>query len=75
MSRSSDGDAIGSNPVETELLAPRPHVDVVMSGVTVSCLVDTGSMVSTIREFLPATVCGMGLGAAAGVPLVGASGI
>ena len=31
-------------------MAPRPHVDVVMSGVTVPCLVDTGSMVTTITE-------------------------
>ena len=50
MSHSADRDGVGSRMVGTELVAPRPHVDVVMSGVTVPSLVDTGSMVSTITE-------------------------
>ena len=31
-------------------MAPCPHIDVLMGGVTVSCLLDSGSMVSTIPE-------------------------
>lgn len=35
---------------EAKLVGTCPHTDVVMSGVKVPCLVDTGSMVSTVRE-------------------------
>lgn len=35
---------------EAKLVAACPHVDVIMGGVVVPCLVDTGSMVSTITE-------------------------
>lgn len=31
-------------------MAPCPHIDVLMGGVTVPCLLDSGSMVSTITE-------------------------
>uniref|UniRef100_A0A671VB87 Gypsy retrotransposon integrase-like protein 1 n=1 Tax=Sparus aurata TaxID=8175 RepID=A0A671VB87_SPAAU len=54
-SQSSRGVAAGS-PVmwgdrrEAKLISTCPHMDVVMGGVTVPCLVDTGSMVSTVRE-------------------------
>lgn len=33
-----------------QLMASCPHVDVVLGGVVVPCLVDNGSMVSTITE-------------------------
>lgn len=54
-SQSSGGATTGSPVIlgdgdEAELIAACPHVDVVMGGVTVPCLVDTGSMVSTITE-------------------------
>lgn len=35
---------------ETKLIAACPHLEVAMGGVQVPCLVDTGSMVSTITE-------------------------
>ena len=35
---------------EAKLISACPHMDVVMGGVKVPCLVDTGSMVSTVRE-------------------------
>jgi hypothetical protein len=36
----------------SKLMSSRPHVGVRMGGVAVSCLVDTGSRVSTITESL-----------------------
>lgn len=33
-----------------ELIAPCPNIDVSIGGATVPCLVDTGSMVSTVTE-------------------------
>lgn len=50
-SQSSGGELPGSQePAAARLMAPCPTVDVVMNGVSVSCLLDTGSMVSTVTE-------------------------
>lgn len=53
LSHSSGGEPSGSQEVATcELVASCPNMDVSIGGVSVSCLVDTGSMVSTITESL-----------------------
>ncbi|KAK7881610.1 hypothetical protein WMY93_030019 [Mugilogobius chulae] len=55
-SQGSGGASTGSTQVRSsvadapKLIASCPHIDVNMAGVTVPCLVDTGSMVSTITE-------------------------
>lgn len=50
-SQSSDGEVGGSQPdLIGRLMAPCPRIDVLMGGITVSCLLDSGSMVSTIPE-------------------------
>lgn len=54
-SHSSSGASIGSTndlclTDAPKLIATCPHVDVNIAGVQVPCLVDTGSMVSTITE-------------------------
>lgn len=57
-SHSSEGYVFGSDAVfpDIEHMAPLlslcPHVTVSMGGVLVSCLLDTGSMVSTVTKFL-----------------------
>lgn len=43
-------DLLGSVGPVSQLMSSCPHLVVIMSGVPVSCLVDTGSMVSTITE-------------------------
>ena len=49
--RSSEGGNTGSQAGKVaELMASCPTIEVDMGGVRVSCLVDTGSMVSTIKE-------------------------
>lgn len=51
LSHSSVGESIGSQEgAAVDLIAPCPNVDASIGGVSVSCLVDTGSMVSTITE-------------------------
>lgn len=42
--------AVSHNSDASGLISPCPHLDVDMGGVKVPCLVDTGSMVSTISE-------------------------
>ncbi|XP_027861630.1 uncharacterized protein LOC114137209 [Xiphophorus couchianus] len=54
-SHSLGGDVTGSLATigslgASKLISVCPHADVVMGGVTVTCLVDTGSMVSTVSE-------------------------
>lgn len=55
-SHSSEGYVFGSDAVFLDiehmapLLSPCPHVTISMGGVLVSCLLDTGSMVSTVTE-------------------------
>ena len=52
-SHNSEGGISGSgHPVDeqSQIVSPCPHVTVHMGGVQVKCLLDTGSMVSTIRE-------------------------
>uniref|UniRef100_A0A3B3IF94 Gypsy retrotransposon integrase-like protein 1 n=1 Tax=Oryzias latipes TaxID=8090 RepID=A0A3B3IF94_ORYLA len=50
LSHSSEGAAAGSKGEFDGLLASCPHLQVCMGGRSISCLVDTGSMVSTITE-------------------------
>lgn len=55
LSHSLVGDLIGSRelidrPSTASLLASCPHLDVSIGGVQVPCLIDTGSMVSTVTE-------------------------
>ncbi len=55
LSRSSGGEKVDSDRVDRDgpglnLMSSCPHLVVAMGGVPVSCLVDTGSMVSTITE-------------------------
>lgn len=53
LSHSSGGEPSGSQEgVACELVASCPNLDVSIGGVVVSCLVDTGSMVSTMTESL-----------------------
>lgn len=40
----------GSQDLINRIMAPCPHLDVLMGGVTVPCLLDSGSMVSTVTE-------------------------
>ena len=50
-SHNSEGGVSGSNEqAVSQLVRPCPHVTVDMGGIEVKCLLDTGSMVSTIRE-------------------------
>ncbi|KAK0148586.1 hypothetical protein N1851_011071 [Merluccius polli] len=54
-SHSSVGESIGSEgfggrPGMSRLMSSCPHLDVCIGGVHVPCLIDTGSMVSTITE-------------------------
>ncbi|TWW67321.1 Retrovirus-related Pol polyprotein from transposon opus, partial [Takifugu flavidus] len=50
-SHSSVGGSTGSpSPAITKLIAPCPNITVLIGGIGVECLVDTGSMVSTITE-------------------------
>ncbi len=53
-SHSSAGKKTGSDCKESSsipnLMSPCPHLDVLIGGVLVPCLIDTGSMVSTITE-------------------------
>ena len=52
-SHSSVGESTGSQPgAAAELIAPCPNINVSIGGISVECLVDTGSMVSTITESL-----------------------
>ncbi len=55
LSRSSGGEKVDSDRVVRDgpglnLMSSCPHLVVAMGGVPVSCLVDTGSMVSTITK-------------------------
>ena len=54
MSQSSGGGPVGSEQgtesPDVELMAACPHLTISMGGIAVPCLVDTGSMVSTITE-------------------------
>lgn len=56
LSHSSEGYVFGSDVVfpvvenMAPLLSPCPHVTVSLGGVLVPCLLDTGSMVSTVTE-------------------------
>ena len=51
LSHRSVGEPIGSQGgIAVGLMAPCPTIEVVIGGATVSCLVDTGSMVSTVTE-------------------------
>ena len=50
-SHSSGGESTGSKGgAANKLMSSCPHLDLLMGGITVPCLVDTGSMVSTITE-------------------------
>lgn len=58
LSRSSGGEKVGSDRLVRDgqglnLMSSCPHLVVVMGGVSVSCLVDTGLMVSTITKLFP----------------------
>lgn len=77
-SHSSGGAATGSEVVLSDsdevvkLMSSFPHLDVSMGGVSVPCLVDTGSMVSTVTEFLPPAFRALGSRKASVLPLASA---